>query len=99
VPREQRLECAVLKAVADRYVMQREAQERRRAQQRVVIAELAEALRARAPEGLDPQFRGIFDDAEDDRARHRAVVDQIASLTDASATALHARLTTARAVR
>ncbi|MGW3241833.1 deoxyguanosinetriphosphate triphosphohydrolase [Streptomyces sp. NPDC001070] len=96
VPRDQRLECAVLKAVADRYVMQREAQERRRAQQRVVIGELAEALLARAPEGLDPQFRGIFDAAKDDRARQRAVVDQIASLTDAAATALHARLTAAR---
>ena len=93
VPREQRLECAVLKAVADRYVMQRESQERRRAQQRVVIGELAEALLARAPEGLDPQFTGIFHAADDDRARQRAVIDQIASLTDASATALHARLT------
>jgi dGTPase len=93
VPREQRLECAVLKAVADRYVMQRESQERRRAQQRVVIGELAEALLAHAPEGLDPQFRAIFDAADDDRARQRAVVDQIASLTDTSATALHARLT------
>ncbi|MFJ4845058.1 MULTISPECIES: deoxyguanosinetriphosphate triphosphohydrolase [unclassified Streptomyces] len=96
VPREQRLECAVLKAVADRYVMQREAQERRRAQQRVVIGELAEALLARAPEGLDPQFRGMFDAAKDDRARKRAVVDQIASLTDSAATALHARLTAGR---
>ncbi|MDX3240217.1 deoxyguanosinetriphosphate triphosphohydrolase [Streptomyces sp. ME03-5709C] len=96
VPRDQRLECAVLKAVADRYVMQRAAQERRRAQQRVVIGELAEALMERAPEGLDPQFRGIFDAAEDDRARQRAVVDQIASLTDAAATALHARLTAHR---
>ncbi|MEU4094126.1 deoxyguanosinetriphosphate triphosphohydrolase [Streptomyces sp. NPDC026673] len=96
VPRDQRLECAVLKAVADRYVMQREAQERRRAQQRVVIGELAEALLTRAPEGLDPQFRGIFDAAKDDRARQRAVVDQIASLTDAAATVLHARLTARR---
>ncbi|SFF03833.1 dGTPase [Actinacidiphila alni] len=92
VPREQRLECAVLKAVADRYVMQRAAQARRRAEQRVVIGELAQRLLERAPEGLDPQFRGIFDAALDDRARRRAVVDQIASLTDAAATALHARL-------
>jgi dGTPase len=92
VPREQRLECAVLKAVADRYVMQRAAQARRRAEQRVVIGELAHTLMRRAPEGLDPQFRAIFQAADDDRARRRAVVDQIASLTDAAATALHARL-------
>ncbi|MEV8086098.1 deoxyguanosinetriphosphate triphosphohydrolase [Streptomyces nigra] len=92
VPRAARMECAVLKAVADRYVMQRAEQERLRADQRVVVAELAEALTARAPDGLDPQFRALFDAAGDDRARKRVVVDQIANLTDASARALHARL-------
>lgn len=93
VPEEARLECAVLKAVADRYVMQRAEQEVLRADQRVVISELAEALTARAPDGLDPQFRALFDQASDDRARKRVVVDQIASLTDASARSLHSRLT------
>ncbi|CAM5717966.1 Deoxyguanosinetriphosphate triphosphohydrolase-like protein OS=Streptomyces albaduncus OX=68172 GN=FHS32_000520 PE=3 SV=1 [Streptomyces griseoloalbus] len=93
VPRPTRMECAVLKAVADRYVMQRAEQERLRADQRVVVLELAEALTARAPDGLDPQFRTLFDRAPDDRARKRVVVDQIASLTDASARSLHARLT------
>jgi dGTPase len=93
VPRPVRLECAVLKAVADRYVMQRADQERRRAEQRIVIAELADALLARVPEGLDRQFRGLYDEAQDDRARLRVVVDQIASLTDAAALTLHRRLT------
>lgn len=92
VPRAARLECAVLKAVADRYVMQRAEQELLRADQRIVVAELAEALTARAPEGLDPQFRALFDEASDDRARKRVIVDQIASLTDAAARSLHARL-------
>ncbi|MFJ6940872.1 deoxyguanosinetriphosphate triphosphohydrolase [Streptomyces sp. NPDC101132] len=96
VPRATRNECAVLKAVADLYVMQRDEQERLRADQRIVLAELAEALSVRAPEGLDPQFRALFDAAPDDRARKRVVVDQIASLTDASARSLHARLTTRR---
>ncbi|MFI1733444.1 deoxyguanosinetriphosphate triphosphohydrolase [Streptomyces acidicola] len=93
VPREARLECAVLKAVADRYVMQRAEQERLRADQRIVVAELAEALTARAPDGLEPQFRALFEEAADDRARKRVIVDQIASLTDASARTLHTRLT------
>ncbi|MFJ3302138.1 deoxyguanosinetriphosphate triphosphohydrolase [Streptomyces sp. NPDC086549] len=93
VPRATRMECAVLKAVADRYVMQRAEQERLRADQRVVVAELAEALTVRAPDGLDPQFRSLFDGAPDDHARKRVIVDQIASLTDASARSLHARLT------
>ncbi|MFI9818927.1 deoxyguanosinetriphosphate triphosphohydrolase [Streptomyces sp. NPDC052013] len=93
VPRSTRLECAVLKAVADRYVMQRDEQERLRADQRIVVVELAEALTARAPYGLDPQFRALFDLAPDDRSRKRVIVDQIANLTDASARALHARMT------
>ncbi|MHA5049371.1 deoxyguanosinetriphosphate triphosphohydrolase [Streptomyces sp. SD15] len=94
VPRAARHECAVLKAVADRYVMQRAEQERLRADQRIVVAELAEALTVRAPDGLDPQFRALFDAAPDDRARKRVIVDQIASLTDASAGSLHLSLTT-----
>ncbi|NEY36619.1 deoxyguanosinetriphosphate triphosphohydrolase [Streptomyces sp. PRKS01-65] len=93
VPRTAGMECAVLKAVADRYVMQRDEQTRLRADQRIVVAELAEALTARAPDGLDPQFRALFAAAGDDRARKRVIVDQIASLTDASARSLHARLT------
>ncbi|UUU34080.1 deoxyguanosinetriphosphate triphosphohydrolase [Streptomyces sp. CA-210063] len=93
VPRGARLECAVLKAVADRYVMQRAEQELLRADQRIIVAELAEAFTARAPEGLDPQFCALFDAAPDDRARKRVIVDQIASLTDTSARSLHARLT------
>ncbi|WP_078901011.1 deoxyguanosinetriphosphate triphosphohydrolase [Actinacidiphila yeochonensis] len=92
VPRDQRMECAVLKAVADRYVMQHAAQARRRAEQRVVIGELAAALLDRAPDGLDPQFRALHEAAGDESGRRRAVVDQLASLTDAAAVALHARL-------
>ncbi|MEV8361575.1 deoxyguanosinetriphosphate triphosphohydrolase [Streptomyces niveus] len=93
VPREARDECAVLKAVAHRYVMQRADQESLRADQRIVLAELAWSLTARAPEGLDPQFRALFETAPDDRARKRVIVDQIASLTDAAARSLHTALT------
>lgn len=93
VPREAREECAVLKAVAHRYVMQRADQESLRADQRIVLAELARTLTARAPEGLDPQFRALFETAPDDRARKRVIIDQIASLTDAAARSLHTSLT------
>ncbi|OEU88608.1 deoxyguanosinetriphosphate triphosphohydrolase [Streptomyces abyssalis] len=99
VPRGVRLECAVLKAVADRYVMQRDELERLRADQRVVLGELADALISRAPEGLDPQFRALFGEAGDDAARLRVVVDQIAALTDVSARSLHMRLTRPAAAR
>lgn len=92
MPREARNECAVLKAVADRYVMQRAEQEAIRADQRIVIAELAAALTARAPDGLEPQLRALYEAAPDDRARKRVLVDQIAALTDASARTLHQSL-------
>ncbi|MDT0308684.1 deoxyguanosinetriphosphate triphosphohydrolase [Streptomyces sp. DSM 44917] len=93
VPRETRLECDVLKAVADVHVMQRPDQERLRTRQRALLTELAEALTARAPEGLDAQFGPLFEAAEDEAARLRVIVDQIAALTDGAARALHARLT------
>ncbi|MFC1400140.1 MULTISPECIES: deoxyguanosinetriphosphate triphosphohydrolase [Streptacidiphilus] len=89
VPRGVRLECAVLKAVAVRYVMQRDDQGQLRTWQRAVIGELAEALVAAAPVGLDPVFRALYEEAADDAGRLRAVVDQIATLTDASAAARH----------
>jgi dGTPase len=89
VPHGVRLECAVLKAVAVRYVMQRDDQGQLRTWQRAVIGELAEALVAAAPVGLDPVFRALYEEAADDAGRLRAVVDQIATLTDASAAARH----------
>ena len=67
-----RLECAVLKAVADRYVMQRAEQERApRRPARSSSPNWPRRCTARAPEGLDPQFRALFDAAPDDRARKR----------------------------
>lgn len=92
VPREQRLEVAVLKAVANLWVMQREGAEDVYARQREVIQELVAALRLRAPESLDPVFRASWEAADDDAARLRVVVDQVASLTDRSVLAWYADL-------
>ncbi|WP_067461816.1 deoxyguanosinetriphosphate triphosphohydrolase [Actinomadura macra] len=90
VPREQRLENALLKGITAHYVWI--SHEEVRARQRTLITELAEMMLAGAPGTLDPGFRAAFTDAEDDAARLRAVVDQIASLTDLSAMARHAML-------
>ena len=92
VPREQRLEVAVLKAVANLWVMQREGAEDVYARQRSVIQELVAAIRLRAPEVLDPVFRASWDAAGDDAARLRVVVDQVASLTDRSVLAWYSDL-------
>jgi len=93
VPRGTRLECAVLKAVADRYVMRREGVTRLQAHQRELVAELVDALLARGPDVLDPVFRPACDQAPDHARRLRVVVDQVASLTDTSAIELHRKMT------
>ena len=87
VPEQARAECAVLKAVADRYVMRREEARRMQARDRERLAELGAALLAAAPDSLEPLLRQAWADAADDAARVRVVVDQIASLTDTSALA------------
>jgi dGTPase len=95
VPRTTRLEVAALKAVTAHYVWISHEQSRRR--QREVILELAGVLAQRAPEVLAAEFQEMYAAAGDDKARLRVVVDQIASLTDTSALALHHRLTAGRA--
>ena len=56
------------------------------------LTELAAALAARAPAALDAMFRDDYESASSDGSRLRVVVDQVASLTDTSAIAWHARL-------
>ncbi|HEX6472798.1 MAG TPA: deoxyguanosinetriphosphate triphosphohydrolase [Streptosporangiaceae bacterium] len=89
VPRAERLECAVLKGIAAHFVMGRASHEEAQARQREVITELVRWLADHAPIALEPVFQPAFDAAQDDAARLRVVVDQVASLTDTSATARH----------
>ncbi len=96
VPRPIRLENAVLKAVAARYVMETEPALALRMQQAALIRELV-ALLAERPDHLEPPFFAWWSEAPDDAARLRVVVDQIASLTDGSAQRLHSRLVGAAA--
>ncbi|HET8683151.1 MAG TPA: deoxyguanosinetriphosphate triphosphohydrolase [Micromonosporaceae bacterium] len=92
VPRETRAHCALLKGIALRYVMRRPAAEGRYAQQRDILVSLVDTLARRAPDGLDRVFGPLWSAAPDDAARLRAVVDQVASLTDPAAVAWHRRL-------
>jgi dGTPase len=92
VPRDARLEVEALKAVTARYVMEIEPATSRYVRQRDVVHELVDALRKRAPDGLDPIAREAWEAAPDDAGRLRAVLDHVASLTDPSAMASHADL-------
>jgi dGTPase len=92
VPEDTLLEIACLKGIAAHYVMRAEDRQANLRRQREVIADLVSVLRMRGPEVLDPAFRIDFGEATDDSGRLRVIIDQIASLTDASALAWHARL-------
>jgi dGTPase len=92
VPRRQLLECALLKAVAAHYVMSRRGAMTEQAREREVITDLALSLARTAPATLDPVFQPAWDSAASDAERYRVIIDQIASLTDTSALAWHARL-------
>jgi dGTPase len=92
VPRQQRLECALLKGVTARYVMSRAGAAQAQARERELITELAAAVLSGAPATLDPVFQPAYLAAVSDQSRLRVVVDQIASLTDTSAIAWHRNL-------
>jgi dGTPase len=93
VPADTLTEIAVLKALAAVYVMTVDDRKPVYARQREVVTELFEALLRRAPEGLDPVFAAAWNAADaDDGARRRAVIDQVATLTDPRALRLHAEL-------
>jgi dGTPase len=89
VPPETRAECAILKAVADHYVMRRVEAVQMQAREREQLTALAAAVHAAAPESLEPWLRQAWSEAPDEAGRVRVVIDQIASLTDVSAIAWH----------
>jgi dGTPase len=91
VPVETRAECSVLKAVAAHFVMNAEERIAVMARERAVIADLV-AMVAAAPEArLDPDLLADHRAARTDAEARRVVIDQVASLSDVRALALHAR--------
>lgn len=84
IPRDTELEVAVLKAVANRYVMQRAGAAVAYARQRLLLTDLVHTL-VEHPERLDHQFAADFEAVPDDAQRLRVVIDAVASLTDSSA--------------
>jgi dGTPase len=92
VPPLVRAHCALLKGIALRYVMRRPGSADRYADEVEILQSLVAALLSRAPDALDPVFAPMWRAADDDAARLRVVIDQVASLTDQSAVAWHARL-------
>jgi dGTPase len=92
VPLETQQEIAVLKGIAAHYVMRAQDRLDLMERQRSLLHELFGAMWHRGSDALDPALRQDFAEAADDRERTRVVIDQIASLTDASALTRHAHL-------
>lgn len=92
VPREIAAEIALLKGTVAGFVMSLPTRQPVYARQRQVLTELLESLWLSGSAHLEPEFVELFDAAADDAARRRVIVDQVASLTDQSALALHANL-------
>ena len=92
VPERTRLEMAVLKGIAAHYVMQADDRVAAMVLQRELLAELVTVLAHRGPDALERPFADDWHAAGDDAARLRVVIDQVASLTDASAHAWHRTL-------
>jgi dGTPase len=84
VPLETKAQIAVLKAVVNLFVMQRKGAAENYAKEQDLILDIVEGLQNN-PQKLDPQFKHQFDNAASSKEAKRAVIDQVASLTDSSA--------------
>ena len=91
IPDDVRAECAVLKGVAAHFVMFTDERLSLMGGQRAQIRELVDAYRDQPEERLDPLHLGDFLGATDDGAALRAIIDQVASLSDPRARVLHRR--------
>ena len=92
VPRAQRVEVALLKSMAGHYVINADDSQIRYADQQKLLTELVEAILESAPATLEGFFLQDWQQAQTDQQRLRVVIDQVASLTDPGAVALHNRL-------
>ncbi len=98
VPREIRAEIAVLKGVVAAYVMQSDRRQPVYRRQRGLLTELLHTLWEAGERELEPAYAADLRGAKDEATARRAVVDQVASLTDQSAIAWYERLCTASLV-
>ena len=92
VPRAQRVEVALLKSMEGYYIIRAEKSQERYAKQQQVISDLVEAVRESAPETLESFFLQEWNRASTEEEKMRVVIDQVSSLTDVGAYALHEQL-------
>jgi len=96
IPSKVRSEIAVLKGLVAAVLMTAQDRQSYYEGQRELLHELADQLLATGPTYLDPLFADNWHQSESESNHRRAVIDQIASLTDPSAIALHSRIVAGR---
>ena len=82
----------MLKGIVGAFVMASGHRQPTYRRQRALLSELLDALWESGGSELEPAFRQDYHAAGDDAAAKRAVVDQVASLTDQLAISWHQRL-------
>ena len=92
VPREQRIEVGLLKAISGFYIINSEKSAARYDAEQNLLNELVDAVKRGAPGTLESFFIQEWERAGTDAEKMRVVIDQVASLTDPGAIALHAKL-------
>ena len=98
VPDETLEEVSLMKGIAANYIMASREQKPVYARQREVIEGLHGLLTETGDQFLEPPFQADFHAAADEAARQRAIIDQIASLTDGAALEWYATLVHGRPV-
>jgi dGTPase len=93
VPRAQRVEVAILKAMPGHYIIRAEKSQELYQKQRELLKELVILVLERAPNSLESFFLQEWYRATNESEKLRVVIDQIASLTDPGAYALYRDLT------
>lgn len=92
VPRDVRAEIAVLKGIVAAFVMASGRRQPTYERQRQLLLELLEVLWDTGERNLEYAFAQRFREAADEASARRAIVDQVASLTDQAAISWHQRL-------
>jgi dGTPase len=95
IPEETSYEIVVLKGLAVYFVMEPREREPMHQQELSIIEDLVDVLMSdspRASDALEAVFLDDWNEATNDDERLRVAVDQVASLTDGSALAMHSIL-------
>jgi len=85
IPRSARIEVAILKAISGYFIINAESAQAAYLEQRTLLKDLVLHLRESAPRSLESTFLSHWDNAMDESARLRVIIDQVASFTDLGA--------------